>query len=235
MRKIFVLFVLAALVAVALPSAPTSASTYNYLVFTSNSLDCTAGTASGTIVYSLQPGAKVVSDVDVNGAATLHTEYVATTNKSGTKTDTWANAVAAAGAPGTPFPNPGYAHVTVKVYDPDGTLASETEAYGECPSGTAWVKGWGMPGADDFIEYTPWTVGGTLVRDAMLYAMPGQPVVPEIILPAGKNVLVLGMDASGQYYKIVFAASYLWVEADAVGPNYDAVWGGAPLPTQVVN
>ncbi len=235
MRKILVLFVLAALVAVALPGTPTSASTYNYLVFTSNSLDCAAGTASGSIVYSLQPGAKVVADVDVNGAATLHSEYVATTNKSGTKTDTWANAVAAAGAPGTPFPNPGYVLVTVKVYDPDGALASVTEAYGECPSGETWVKGWGAPGADSFIQYTPWAVGGTLTRDALLYAAPGTPTKPEIVLPAGKNVMVLGMDASGQYYKIVFAAQYLWVEADALGPNYDAVWGGVPLPTQVVD
>ena len=240
MRKVAVFLVVATLaLAALLPSAPTSASTYNYLIFTGVTLDCGTGAATGSIIYNLEPGAKVVADgtahVDGVGDTPVHQEYTATTYKSGSKTDTWANASAAAlGAP-VPFPNPGYLYMKVQVFDPDGTLASETEAYGECPSGKTWIKGWGAPGADSFIQYTPWAVGGTLVKDALLYAVPGQPTMPEIVLPAGKNVIVLGMDESGQYYKIVFAATYLWVKADAVGPNHDAVWGGAPLPTQVVD
>ncbi len=236
MRKMALTVFLAALVALALPSVPSSASTYNYLAFTNVSLDCstTPPTAVGSIVYSLQPGAKVVADVNVHSNTppadvTVHQEYTATVEKYGARTENWNNV-----SGGNPFPVDGYMHVTVKVYDPDGTLASVTEAYGECPSGSTWIRGWGVPGADSFVQYTPWAVGGTLVRDALLYAEPNVPTNPPITLEAGKNVVVLGMDASGQYYKIVFAASYLWVEADAIGPNYDAVWGGAPLPTQVV-
>ena len=233
MRKVVSFLLLATLaVAAMLPAGTTSASLYNYLVFTSVSLDCASGSAIGSITYALEPGAKVVADATVHvtgvGDTPIHEEYVATTNKSGNRTEDWASV-----SGGVPFPADGYLHVSVKVYDPDGTLASETEAYGECPSGKTWFKGSGVPGP--IIEYTPWAAGATLVRDAMLYAMPGQPVTPEIVLPAGKNVIVLGMDESGQYYKVVFAATYLWVEADALGPNYDAVWGGAPLPTQVVD
>jgi len=241
MRKSTAFLLLATLtLAALLPAGSTSASAYNYLVFTDISLDCATGAASGSIAYNLQPGAKVVADATVHsdaaGDTTVHQEDVATEVQVGTKTETWANASAAAnGGVAVPFPPDGYLHVVVKVYAPDGTQAGETEAYGECPSGTTWIAGWGMPGADSFIEYTPWAVGGTFTQDALLYAKPGKATVPAVVLPEGKSVMVLGLDASGQYYKIVFAARYLWVKTDVIGPNFDAVWRGTPLPTQVVD
>jgi len=54
------------------------------------------------------------------------------------------------------------------------------------------------------------------------------------VLPAGKTAWVLGQDASGQFYKIVWTCTMLWVPVSTMGPNFDAVWNGAPLPTNVV-
>ncbi len=46
---------------------------------------------------------------------------------------------------------------------------------------------------------------------------------------------VIGQDESGEYYKILLSCQYLWVPVDTMQPNYDDVWNGTPLPTQVVS
>jgi hypothetical protein len=81
---------------------------------------------------------------------------------------------------------------------------------------------------------TETSVVGAFVQDALVYAEPGVSSAPAIILPAGKTAWVLGVDASGQYYKIRWACQYLWVEVSTLGPNFDDVWNGHPLPTTVV-
>jgi hypothetical protein len=82
---------------------------------------------------------------------------------------------------------------------------------------------------------TDTSVVGAFVQDALVYADPGVPSSPAITLPAGKTTWVLGIDASGQYYKIRWACQYLWVQVGTMGPNFDAVWNGHPLPTEVVD
>jgi hypothetical protein len=49
-----------------------------------------------------------------------------------------------------------------------------------------------------------------------------------------KSYWVLGQDESHSFYKIALACDYLWVPVEAMGPNYDAVWNGTPLPSRVV-
>lgn len=84
--------------------------------------------------------------------------------------------------------------------------------------------------------YLPKTaVGGAFVAEAPLYWKPGQIVVPSTVLPTGNTVWVLGKDASGEYYKILWGCQYLWVPTATLGPNYDSVWNGTPLPVDVVN
>lgn len=88
------------------------------------------------------------------------------------------------------------------------------------------------PGCDVTIPIPSGSVGATMTSDAQVFWQPGS--VTEHVLPAGTTVIAIGMDASGAYYKIVYVCDYLWVPAGAIGPNYDEVWEGAPLPTEVV-
>ena len=90
-------------------------------------------------------------------------------------------------------------------------------------------------GCDSMIAIPSTAVGATFVADAPLSWAPGHLIDPPLTLQAGKTVRAIGLDATGQYYKILFQCQYLWVPANTLGPNYDNVWNGAPLPTAVVN
>jgi hypothetical protein len=78
------------------------------------------------------------------------------------------------------------------------------------------------------------SVVGSFVSDALLYAEPGVATSPALTLTAGKTAWVLGVDKTGEYTKILWVCDYLWVKKGTLGPNYDAVWKGEPLPTNVV-
>lgn len=88
--------------------------------------------------------------------------------------------------------------------------------------------------ADLEVCTTPEPVVGAFVTWADFYYEPGQLIDPQIGVPAGKTAWVLGMDESGEYYQILWANTTVWVLAETMGPNYDEVWNGAPLPTGVV-
>ena len=77
-------------------------------------------------------------------------------------------------------------------------------------------------------------VVGRVLQDTLVYWAPRPDALVPIVLPADKTVWVLGLDASGRYYKIAWVDVYLWVPREALGPNTDAIWQGAPLPTAVV-
>ena len=76
---------------------------------------------------------------------------------------------------------------------------------------------------------------GALTDWADLYWMPGEKLYPPLDLEHGPSVWVLGLDESGMQKKILLGCQFLWVETGVIGPNHDAVWNGAPLPTDVVN
>jgi hypothetical protein len=92
-----------------------------------------------------------------------------------------------------------------------------------------------LGGCDSMISIPSTAVGATFVADAPVYWAPGKLVEPPVTLVAGKSVRAIGLDSTGQYYQILFACQFLWVPANTLGPNYDEVWNGAPLPTGVVN
>ena len=77
-------------------------------------------------------------------------------------------------------------------------------------------------------------VVGSFVMPAALYSAPGVPVEPWVGVAPGQTAWVLGLDASGEYYQILWGCQRLWVPAEAMGPNYDLVWNGMPLPTNDV-
>jgi len=90
-------------------------------------------------------------------------------------------------------------------------------------------------GCDALIAMTPDAVVGRITKETPLYFAPGQMIEPAVTLSAGKTAWVLGKNADGAYYQIVWACDKLWVPANAIGPNTgDPVWQGAPLPTGVV-
>ncbi|MBI5961375.1 MAG: hypothetical protein HY866_21730, partial [Chloroflexi bacterium] len=76
--------------------------------------------------------------------------------------------------------------------------------------------------------------GGSFVANAPVYWEPGELTDPQVTIPAGNSARVIGQDASGQYYKIIWVCDFVWVSKATMGPNYDQVWNGAPLPTGVV-
>ena len=76
---------------------------------------------------------------------------------------------------------------------------------------------------------------GQFVANALTYWRPGDLTNPLVTIPAGKTAWVLGMDETGQYYKIIWACNYLWVPISTMGPNPDQVWNNTPLPTGIVH
>lgn len=91
------------------------------------------------------------------------------------------------------------------------------------------------PGCDLLLNVPETAVGGTFVTDAPIFWAPDSSATTEYVITAGNSALVIGVDASGQFRKIVWGCDLLWVPAGALGPNYDAVWNGAPLPADVVD
>ena len=118
----------------------------------------------------------------------------------------------------------------VYLYDPtnDFNPVDKVETYS--PTGLDPACGAGP----DMVPLPPQAVVGAVKTDTPTYWAPSADAKTDVTLSAGKTVWVLGVDASGRYYKIVLAGQYLWVPKAALGPNYDAVWNGAPLPTTVV-
>jgi hypothetical protein len=89
-------------------------------------------------------------------------------------------------------------------------------------------------GCDVLMPIPATAVGGAFVADAPTYWAPGEPTNPLVTIKAGNTARVIGKDASGQYYKIIWVCDFLWVPVNTMGPNYDSVWNGAPLPNEIV-
>jgi len=77
-------------------------------------------------------------------------------------------------------------------------------------------------------------VSGTFLTTAEIYWAPGELVNPMTYIEAGKSYWVAGQDETGMYRKVLIACTWVWVRAETVGPNFDEVWNGTPLPTTVV-
>jgi hypothetical protein len=95
----------------------------------------------------------------------------------------------------------------------------------------------GLPGfiGEDMVPIPSTAVVGAVVSDTELYATPDLNSSIGLSLTAGKTVWVYGLDKSGQFYRIMLAGKFAWVPRGVMGPNYDAVWNGRPLPTDIVN
>jgi hypothetical protein len=129
---------------------------------------------------------------------------------------------------------PAYNPIRLLLTSPAGNGLPEQILFdisGECES-LPWVEP--EPGCDVLLPIPATAVGGAFVADAPVYWKPGEPTNPLVTIKAGNTARVIGLDASGQYYQIIWGCDFLWVPRATMGPNYDAVWNGAPLPTNVV-
>ena len=93
-----------------------------------------------------------------------------------------------------------------------------------------------IPGCDLAIPLPSTAVVGEFKTDAAAYWKPGQLITnPSITIQAGKTYYVIGQDVTQQYYKVLISCSFVWVLKSTVGPNFDNVWMGKPLPTDIVD
>ncbi len=79
-------------------------------------------------------------------------------------------------------------------------------------------------------------VVGRFLHSAEAYWAPdfSKKTTPTIEIPWNTTLWTFGVDESGEFRKVLLNCTFLWVPADTMGPNYDEVWQGAPLPTTVV-
>jgi hypothetical protein len=92
----------------------------------------------------------------------------------------------------------------------------------------------GVAGCTSLMNITSTSVVGLFVADTQTYWRPGDLTNPLVTIPAGKTAWVLGLDSTGEYYKIIWVCNYLWVPVSDMGPNPDHVWNSMPLPTSTV-
>jgi len=87
---------------------------------------------------------------------------------------------------------------------------------------------------EDDVEIPSQAAVGQILSDTPVYSAPQMDAASTTVLTAGKTIWIYGLDESGQFYRGMMAGRFFWVPAKLVGPNYDAVWNGRPLPTDVV-
>jgi hypothetical protein len=93
-----------------------------------------------------------------------------------------------------------------------------------------------LAGGAPCLPLTSNAVVGRIQFDTAIYWAPGK-VSPGLTINAAntQTLWVLGVDESGEYYKVLLACQYLWLPVGSIGPNFDNVWQGRPLPTTVVS
>ena len=116
----------------------------------------------------------------------------------------------------------------------DGSLAWRADPYTGLDEGCLAFQG-NEPGCDVLAPLPKTAVVASFVQTEPLYSAPGVLDEPALSIEAGKTAWAIGPDASGKYYKILWVCDFLWVPASALGPNYDNVWQGTPLPNAPVS
>jgi hypothetical protein len=86
----------------------------------------------------------------------------------------------------------------------------------------------------DMVYIPPQAVVGSFLDWTPLYYLPHPDASSNYEMGPGQSLWVFGVDASGQFYQVLLSGDLYWVPVDKMGPNYDDVWNGTPLPTNVV-
>ena len=241
-RRLTLIIVLIVVLTAVFPAAKTSALTLGTINIT---IDCTGFSGTADVVFDRENHGTTTSEawrvtaVDGDGT-TIYDTGTLTTGGPPLPIGpvdivgpldtliglTWQTA---------PASNP----ITMTIYSLAGTDSQSVpvgeESYflaqGTCPG---LPDGTAVAGCDTLMSIPTGSVVGLFVADADLYWAPGQLTNPLATIGAGNTAWVLGKDASGAYYKILWVCNYYWVPIGTMGPNPDDVWNSAPLPTGVV-
>ena len=91
-------------------------------------------------------------------------------------------------------------------------------------------------GGTDMVTIPDYAVVGLFLDNAPVYSAPDwDSQTDDWVMEVGKTAWVYGVDESGEFYKVMLSGRFFWVPVQYLGPNYDEVWNGTPLPTEVVD
>jgi hypothetical protein len=90
-----------------------------------------------------------------------------------------------------------------------------------------------VPGPD-MVAIPVGAVVGTFTTTTALYWSPDAADATSDVMLVGQSLWVYGLDSSGAFYQVLLSGKTYWVPVGAVGPTFDAVWNGTPLPTTIV-
>lgn len=113
----------------------------------------------------------------------------------------------------------------VVLFSPSGCLAIDN-------LNTVGVAIAGAPGPD-MIPLPLHAVVGTIINPTDAMWAPEDGASTGLTLQPGMTLWVLGVDESGEYYEVALSGIILWVRVEDMGPNYDEVWNGHPLPVMI--
>jgi hypothetical protein len=82
----------------------------------------------------------------------------------------------------------------------------------------------------DMVPIPATAVVGSFVSTTPVYFEPRLDAASDVVMEAGKTAWVYGVDASGAFYQVMLSGQFFWVPVSSMGPNYDDVWQGRPLP-----
>lgn len=197
-----------------------------------------SGCFSGDTGFSVQfknltPGATYYADTivrDANGVVYMD-EYFSSTAPGPFDNDWYVFDSNDRGLQTGSFPLPAGKTLTIimTLRDASEKVLSTASAEFICDGGGFKILG--LPGCDVSIPIPSQAVVGEFVTDTPLYWKPGELTNPLVTIPAGKTAWVFGTDASGEYYEVLWVCDIVYVPRGAMGPNFDEVWNGRPLPT----
>ncbi len=104
------------------------------------------------------------------------------------------------------------------------------------PNNVTWTISCGSSLAgSDMVTLPAGSVVGTFVATTPLYYLPAADALSDSVMTVGQSLWVTGLSADGLFYQVILSGQFLWAPVETMGPNYDDVWNGTPLPTQVVD
>jgi hypothetical protein len=231
MRRILIVLMTVLLVAVVFGSA--QAASQNYRRYSNPSMTCTS--TDFLLTYTIEAKA-VDAGVTVHGRVFQNGSLImdSTTSMPQGTDET------VPGGVGSTIPSFPFSVEVVVVTLLDGTPVYEGTVMGMCSgagTGTASVTYTDLTegAGPDMVALPADAVVGTFTQSSVLYWDDNVDAATEMVMETGKSLWVLGTNTGGTFYKVLLSGHALWVPVGSVGPTYDAVWNGAPLPTTIVD
>ncbi len=84
-----------------------------------------------------------------------------------------------------------------------------------------------VPGPD-MVDMPSTAVVGVVVANTPIYFAPQMSAATDNVIEAGKSLWVV--ERYGDFYKVMLSGQFFYLPVNAMRPNFDDVWNGAPLP-----